>query len=834
MNKLLIYFLSSIVVLLSFVIGLRFFVFSAMGNTTIKTYLQTSLKEQFSMPVKVYNFSLDEKQMKFSVNINERLHIDVITQYNMLTQYFAGIYYLRANDFAYKALHLRDANLSGRFKGRRGNMQIQGQGKFLDADLVYRFHVKDESFKHIEAKIKGLDSKEVFGIIAEDPLFIGNVDFDINLPQLGKDIAEGFGTIVLHKALFNTQLIEKEYAITLPSESYVMGRIDMKLEGKKLAFSSQSQSNIFTLGIEKAFIDVEKKHLDATYFLDMKNLELFTKNTLFGEFKIEGSILADTKKYKILGHSNSWGGFLGFEISETSHLKLQSIHLEKILDAMKALPYAKGLVTGNLSYLQSNGTGKYALSMSEGLFVAKTIDEVWGYQIPSINTFTLKSEGLMANNVIDFKAILKSSIGEIKLQEANYDITQKKVKTQYHVFFPNMGLLLRNNRAIKRGYISAKGDATVGATVMIHGKVKGLGGTVDFVYDENKAKVEASELFIEKILSLASASRYVTGKLKTKILLEDIDKLDGNFSFSSDTLRTQPRMIEKLLGKKVAIKMRLRSQGEIKEGNITLSSYLESKMANLSMIKMQIDTKEKRLKSPYVFDIPELKNAYELIGKKLYGPMKFVGNISYDKVLKIDGFTKSLGGKISYERVDKNITSQIEKVSLENILLLLGHDMLVSGKVSGDMSYDLQKKQGDIALVINDFHLNRSPHTDKLKILIGKDPTRILYTDTELDAKIDAHITQYTLNAIGSHSNIEIKGILDKEKDTHTGTFSFIYESYEVTGTITGSITKPKLHLDLSAMMNNPMGEKIQNKLNHALGDEMGKVVGGFLKGLKF
>jgi len=833
MNKLLIYFLSSIIVLLSLLIAFRFFIFSEVGNTTVKTYLQSTLKEQLSMPVKVYDFSLDEKKMKFSININESMQIDVITQYNMLTQYFAGVYYLKAKNFEYEGFHLRDANLSGRFKGRRNNMQIQGQGELLAANLVYRFHLKNKSFKHIEAKIKGLKSKEIFGIISEDPLFFGVVDLDINLPKLGKDIAKGSGTIVLHKALFDIEHIKNTYDISLPPLSAVSGRIDMKLEGKKLLFSSHSQSNIFTLAVEDAIFDVDKNHLDASYVLNMKNLELFTKNTLLGAFSVKGTMLAEQEKYKILGHSSSWGGSLGFEISETSSLKLENIHLDKLLYAMKKLPYAKGLVSGDMTYFKEGKKGQYTLNISQGIFLADTIDKALGYQIPSMNTFGVQSHGFIRKDVIDFQTNLKSSIVDIALKDANYDIYQQKLQTNYTLFLPNMGLILPNNKAVKRGYISAKGHATFDDTLNIHGKANGLGGSIDFVYDDNQAKIEAPEVFIQKIFSLASLSRYFTGKIKTKIALNDVRKQEGNFSFSSDNLRTQARMIEKLLGKKIAIKMRLKSEGEIKEGNITASTSLESDIANLYLNQMHIDSQEKRLNSPYILDIPELKNAYALIGKKLYGPMKFRGKMSYGEILKIEGKTDSLGGEIFYQWLDKNITSQIKKVSLENILLLLGHEPIVGGEVLGAVRYHLKTKEGEVQIVIHNFHLNRSSQTAKLKLLIGKDPTRILYTDTTFSANINGDITEYTLHALGTHSSITIQGILDKSKDSHKGTFTFVYEEYEIEGNITGSIAKPKLNLDFSAIMDNQMGEKIQNKLNHALGDDMGKAIGGFLKGLK-
>jgi hypothetical protein len=812
------------------VIGLRFFAFSASGNTTIKTYLQTSLKEEFNMPVKVYNFSLDEDKMEFSVHVNEQIQIDVETQYNMLTQYFAGIYYFRVKDFEHKGLYLRDANLSGRFKGRRGNMQIQGQGTVFHTNIVYRFHLKKSNFRHIEAKIKGLNTADVLSIIGEKPLFVGNIDLDINLPKLGEDTAKGYANIIVHKSLFDTQLMEDKYTLSIPKNSHILADLSMTLEGTKLDFSSKLRSNLFSLDVTSSVIDVEEKSLKASYDLDMKHLELFSNNTLSNAFKVNGNILADKEQYILSGKSTSWGGFLGFEFSEKSSVRLHNIHLDKLLLALKQVPYAQGLVTANINHQNDLKKGTYALNISEGLFLAEVIDENFGYQIPSINSFNLISDGILLKENIRLKANLKSSLGDMILKDGDYNIHEKNLYTNYEVFLPNVGLLLRNNRAVKRGYISAVGKATLGNDFMLKAEVKGLGGTVEFIYDKNTAKVEASELFVEKVLSLASVSRYIRGKIQTNIVFSDVKKRDANFSFISDKIFTQPRMIEKLIGKKIAIAMRLKSEGQIKENNITVSTYLDSKIARLHMDDMQINTTTNHVKSSYVLDIPELKNAYALTGKKLYGPIKFLGNIVHDKVLSLEGVTHSLGGEISYQYLDTNMTAKIKKVSLENILLLFGHDTWLNGEVSGSIDYDFKETQGELEIKIDNFHLNENSITSKLKLLISKDPTSIIYEDTRVDAVIEDDITNYTFKAVGLDSSLEIKeGVLDKSTDTHTGIFTFMYKEYEIIGNITGTITDPKLSLDPSAIM----GKKIQKELNHALGDKVGEVVGSLLKDLK-
>jgi len=151
------------------------------------------------------------------------------------------------------------------------------------------------------------------------------------------------------------------------------------------------------------------------------------------------------------------------------------------------------------------------------------------------------------------------------------------------------------------------------------------------------------------------------------------------------------------------------------------------------------------------------------------------------------------------------------------------------------VTYDLKKKAGVVDLDITSFQIKSSSTTKTVKMFIGKDPARIIYTSTKLHATLNGDVTRYTLIAKGSRSSIEITdGKIDKANDRHTAKFKFVYEKYVVTGSIGGSVAHPSVMVDPASFMQSKTGEKIQKKLDKALGGDMGKAVGGFLKGLKF
>jgi len=835
MNKILLVLFSIILLMLLTITGTLFYAFSSSGNDTIKTYIQKELEEQIGLPVEVRKFTLEAGKSRLIMRINKEADVELVTNYDVLAQSFKGIYHVKAKHFHYKDLVLREADIQGHFKGVAEDVAVDGRGTALDANLAYSLRILDQKPQNIEANILGLSLSEILALAGEAPLAKGKIDVDIKMPDIGEEFANGYGKIVLHDALFDEKLVNKMYDLQLPSKSSLSGKIDAKLKGNHLHFVAKAKSNLFVLEVKDAEVNLADKNVTATYMMDVKEMGILTQNKLAGPLKVGGNIDASDHKYRIKGGTHSLGGTLLFDIDAVSKFHFDNLELTKIFKLLKQPIYAEGLLSGSGDIDKEMQAGRYDVQIQKGKFGAKSIEEKFGYQIPSVNSFSFTSTGEIAQKVLDAKVSLKSSISDIKLTDLVYDIEKKKFQSDYDVFLPNIGLIIPDNKAVKRGYMSLKGEMKFDKMLYVKGRAKGLGDKLDFVYDGKTATVDARNLFVEKLLSLSALPRYVKGKLSTSVHITNLKNLDGTFSFKSDKLLTQPHVMERLIKKKLALEIALESKGKLTSGVAYLNTKMKTSMGNMDFNNMIIYTKKNTFKSQYVLDIPDLAKTYVLTKKKLYGPMVLKGNISEGKVLKVTGDTISLGGKIDYTLINDTLKANIVKVPLENILGLLGRDKLVQGNAYGTVNYHLKKKKGVIDLDIKDFQIKSSGTTKTIKMFIGKDPARIIYTSAKVHAIINGDVTSYTLIAKGAHSSIEVtKGKIDKVKDTHTAKFKFVYEKYVVTGAIGGSVDHPRIIVDPASIMGSKTGEKIQKKLDKALGGDMGKAVGGFLKGLKF
>jgi len=835
MNRFVLVLLSTILILLLSVTGLLFYAFSENGNATLKHYIQQNLEEKLAMPVEVKKFTLEAGKASIVLMLNKQAGIEVLTRYDILSQSFKGIYRVKANNFHYDEMVLRQLELEGHFKGTADDMVVDGKGTALDAALAYRFSVLENIPKNIEAVMQGVAVEELLVLAGEAPLLHGKIDVDISMPDIGDEFANGYAHVILHQALFDAKMVQKMYDLGIPKKSYVSGKIDVKLKGRNLGLEAKANSNLFALSVNDAHIGLKEKNISAKYNMDVQEMAILTQNKLAGPLKVQGSVEGKGKDYRIEGLTHSLGGTLRFDISEHSKLHFQNLDLAKIQYLTKQPLLAKGLLSGSADGDKDLQSAWYDVQIQKGKLVAKGIEKAFGYQIPSDNHFTLTSKGKIVKKVLEAELVLKSNLSDIKLTKLNYGFEKKELHTMYDVFLPNLGILIPDNKAIKRGYLTLKGDLNFDKTLKVKGNAKGLGEKLAFVYDGKSVHLDAKNLFIEKLLSLGSLPRYVKGKLSTQVNISDINSLDGTFSFKGTHLETQPNVMERLLGKKLSIPLSFTSKGEVKKGLARLKTEIKTSMGTLKLEDTVVHTKSKNITSRYTLNIPKLEKTYTLTQKKLYGPMLLVGDITQDKMLKVRGSTASVGGKIAYTLIGDTLQSEITKVPLEKILALMGRDKLVQGDAYGTMNYNLKTKVGVLDIDIKAFQIKSSSTTKTVKMFIGKDPARIIYTSTKLHATMHGDITKYTLIAKGSHSRIEVtQGVVNKTNDTHRAKFKFVYEKYEVTGTIGGTVDKPRILVDPSAIMQSKTGEKIQKKLDKALGGDMGKAVGGFLKGLKF
>ncbi len=832
MNKILKLTLSILLFLVLTITGLSFFIFSQTGNNMLKPYVKEKLEEKIGLPVEVTTFKLKSGTSNLEIVINKQAFVNVATQHDLWSQSFDGTYQIKTDSFAYEEVKVKEVDIQGSFKGGSEDIYVEGKGRALGAALDYRFNLVDDSVQKIMANMKGAHFSEVLQLAGYPALAEGKMDVEINMPEIGEERASGYGHIVLNKATFNRALVKELYHYTLPKKSYVEGRVDATLEGKSAQLAGDIQSNLFALQIKDAVMDMASDEAKAAYRLDVKDMRILTKNKLAGPFKIEGDIEKKEESTLVTGTSRSLGGVLDFTLGERAKVTLEKLSLEKLLAFLKQPDYAKGELSGNLVLEElEEMSGTYGLQVDKGVLNPKTVEKMAGYKIPEENTFTFESKGEIDHALLSGNAIIVSTLTDITLPSFEYDLKQNTLVSEYDILVHDINALIPKAKNGKATPVSAKGSLNLTDRLSISGVTEGLGKKVAFAYDSKTAKVDISELSVEKVLTLIGLPVYVKGTIDSHIDFTNLDPEEGSFSLASSKLVTQPDAMKKLTGEAFTMHAVVESSGTFKEGKGMIHTKVESSVGDITFDNMVYDAQNQTLKSAYTIDIPSLKEVQPLIGQKLYGPLLLKGELAKDKILQVTGETTSLGGKIDYTLKGDDLTSTISSVPLENILGTLGHKRNFLGSASGKAKYNLKRKSGVVDMDIASFQIKPSDLTNMISMAIGKDPARVIFSSTKFHADIKGDITAYTLHAIGTRSSIDItEGRLNKLNNTNTARFNFVYEDHSVRGKIKGSVNNPKITIDTSALIKDKIDEKVQEKLDKALGEKASE----FLKSLPF
>ncbi|MCW8821521.1 MAG: hypothetical protein OQK45_04765, partial [Sulfurovum sp.] len=458
MKKLLIILLSILLFVLLGIAGIFLFSFSQAGNDMLKPYIQQKLEKEIGLPVELNTFKLESGTSSLDMIINKQANVRVVTQYNLWSQSFEGIYHIKADTFTYQDRKLKDVDIKGNFKGVSEDIYIDGNGTTLAAKVDYRLNVIDNLPQKIVVNMKGAQFAEVLQLLGHPALAEGKIDVEINMPDIGEDTATGYGHIVLNKAYFNRTLVEELYDYTLPEKSYVNGTVDANLEGKQVKVTGDVQSDLFMLQIKNALVDMVSEQLTAAYSLDVKDMRILTKNKLAGVLKVDGKVEKKDKKMLITGTSHSLGGELQFSVDKMAKITFDKLSMEKLLSLLKQPDYVKGELSGTVILDDvKTKSGTYALNIDKGSLKAKAIEKMSRYHIPAENAFTLRSEGKIVNKNLTADATIHSTLSDLTLSALKYDLEKKVLVSNYDLLIHDVNMFVPKAKVEKGTAVSAKG-----------------------------------------------------------------------------------------------------------------------------------------------------------------------------------------------------------------------------------------------------------------------------------------------------------------------------------------------------------------------------------------
>jgi hypothetical protein len=821
--------LSVILAVLLLLTGILLFLFSDTGNHFLQPYVQQQLRKASGMPVTLERFTLRSDVLKATLRVDHSLHLSIASVYSLKTRRYQGVYHLRAADFAYGGIAVREADVKGHFRGNASMATVDGKGNALDAPLAFRATVLPHAVRSLEVTAKGVSVAEVLRLAKQPALVSGKADLFVHMPTLSGNKAVGTASLHMPKAHFDRSRIQALYGYTIPRNSYASLDAEATLRNGKIAFVAKSSGNLFHIRVDDGVYTLQNRQLHAAYKADVKEMRILSQNRLAGPFAVEGTLSVTDGILSATALSHTLGGTLRAALGKTLNVTLQDVSAARMLRLLKQPALLRGILNGNITAAKTMQEGTYTLALDHGLLNAAAVHKEFGYRLAGDVAFKLDSSGTIAHQKVYAKTHVISSLGTLTMKKTVYDMQHKSLSSPFDLHIPDPAKLTGHPSSKHSVPIALRGKVRYGNTLLLQAEATGLGKKTTLYYDGKALKATGGALAVGRLLRLAGQPVYVTGKSDISVRMDNLLLGNGSFSVQTGTLKTHPQAWKHLLGRPLDTTAKLSLKGLLKRYEVSADARLQLPASVLMLQTIRGNMLKKHLHAEYRFVSNRLEALAPVLGTTLHGVLKTSGTVQLVQSLSLKGTIPSLGGKIDYRLQQGQFQSTLASVPLTGMLKLLGYPQVLTGTVSGNTRYRIKSRKGTVDMTIASFRIKPGTLTQMLTPVIGKDPSRIIFTQTRLHADIHSDTVIYTLHAKGTHSSIVIdRAQINTKTKVQRVPFTFTYGKRTIKGKIKGTLDHPKITLDTKAMLQEKLEHKLEKKIEKKWGKKAGELLKGF------
>jgi len=818
MYRLAVRLLVALLIFLLLLSGAALLLFTDSGNALLKPYVQRQLREASGLPLELKRFTLRWRTLHADVVMpGAALRVDAA--YDPFRLRYAGDYHVKAKHFRYQKYTLSQADVKGHFRGRRDDVSTSGKGTLLGAPVAYSVAVLEGRVRKLEALTEQTPVSQILAVAGMPPLADGEANLKINMPEIGREGAKGFARIEVIHAHLDRVLIQKRFGYTIPKKDRLQLHANAKLNADHIDFDAQVHSALVNAEVKKGRYRIASQTMQASYSVEVQELEVLTEKRLHGPLSLSGELHMEQGKPDITGTTKTFGGKVDFALGKGMKLYLQDVSVPKLL-RLAGLPHLlEGSFGGKMELVRLDAPeGNFILRMKNIVPKRKRIEKLYGIALPDYGVFTADVSGKIKKEMLAATAKLHSDKIDLQLPSLHYVLRGGRLKTEY-----------RATIRTPAGEVKSKGKADYQKQLWLEGVITGLGKRVTYRYDAAKASFDAPAVEVEKLAALAGLPVYVRGKADIVVNISDLKHLEGKYTVKGKKLRLDPKTMKQLTGKALDWSLALDAAGKMHKKHLYGGATVAMRQGTLKITALDFNSNSAAFFAKYRLDIPELERLAMLTGKPLHGKMLLSGTLRQHNGLHLDGMTQSLGGAIDYRLDNALFQATLASVPMNRLLAMMGYPQYFMGTLSGKVRYGMKTKRGNANMRIAAFRIKPSPFTQALAKIFPKDPTRIIYKTTTLNATFAPNRVHYTLHARGSRSRLDITdGRVDTRSGKQYAKLKFVYEKYTIYGTIGGTTAQPKFTLDATKLIE----QKVEDAIRKKVEKKWGKGAGALLKGL--
>lgn len=339
----------------------------------------------------------------------------------------------------------------------KANIDINGLGGNINATL---------NNQSLQANINNIQAGNVFAIIAQDELFSGSLNANINLSSLDITKLNGQGQISLNNAVFNAPNLSKMLDVKFPQNSKFNLNAKLSFKDSLAKFNALFNSDLAKLDELNGIYDLKQNALDADFkasVANLANLAFLSGASINAPLNANGKVSMVNGALNAKINSDIFGSQTSANYAnDTLNASMQKVKIENILSALGYEKFYLGLANTNFKYNLKNAVGEFDADVLEGKLaqngLTQLINAVFKRDITNEVYENGKVYGTINQNNITLNAKISSPKSNISIEKGTINSATKTLNIPLKANFEKTDLSINITGTTDKPKYNVKSD----------------------------------------------------------------------------------------------------------------------------------------------------------------------------------------------------------------------------------------------------------------------------------------------------------------------------------------------------------------------------------------
>ena len=532
--------------------GVLFVVFTAPGNAMLVPVLNRYLSQKVPQAkIVIQKMRLKPDAIGVIAKINDTIDLKARGDIDLLTQGFDINYTIQTQEIKTVSFTIKEPiSIYGNARGTPEKMKVHGKGLAFKSKLRYGLSLLEKIPSNIKIDIQNADLKSLLATARQKPYATGRVSLHANMPSFTPLNPQVDAVFSITQGHINSVLIHKDFNLTLPAKTSYKTHFILKSEGGRLLFNGSVNSSLVNLALKEGKYHLLSNTLASDYLIsipDMHKLSSLSGMPMKGTFTLNGTMALKQNKLSVEGNTKSFGGKIHFVYAGDSlNATLAKVNNSLLLSALGQPSYLSGETTATLTLTSiKHLSGDFSLQ-SKGQANRKVVKKVLGLDLGKKFLLNTALKGSLKKHTVLATLSAKTSMANLKSTAIHYDIPKASLKADYHIDIPNMAALQPLTGKAFKGDMQINGNIKQSKDLLVTGKGKEFGGTIDFTLRNDKLTANVKGATVSKIMTMLDYPQVLEAISQADVVY-NLTSASGTLHAKLDNARILPSQLTTLL-----------------------------------------------------------------------------------------------------------------------------------------------------------------------------------------------------------------------------------------------------------------------------------------------